>query len=476
MALRILCIDCEPETVAGLKGSGLIAVAAELGYRSGKRRFGTPPHEYDLMVCDLRKPACFDSQDWGPGRNDNFHCKLVDTLSDQAYLRNGELRYKHTIIQEGQLPAIIPGTFGPGNVLQAISDGGVPFFLLLNDEWVKRVAYWFPNFFNLSWHFRRTVATQIKIDPILSDRIAGLGTTIKISLPLRNAIADRPKGRTGASYSSLTSFPLVTNAVKDVFGQVVSVGSGNIWLLPPFEDSVLAICSIASNLSSFKEPITTRLSGGAVIPVPTTFEASGQAQKATASASSATYASVGVKAPAPGADSDSRTVFVVHGRDERLRTGIFDFLRSLDLRPLEWTEAIKLTGKASPYVGEILDAAFSNARAVVVLFTPDDEARLRVELRAATDPSYETNLTPQARPNVLFEAGMAMGRDPDHTIFVQIGESRPFSDIAGRHTIRMDNSTSKRQDLALRLREAGCNVNLEGTDWHKAGDLSTTNK
>ena len=74
---------------------------------------------------------------------------------------------------------------------------------------------------------------------------------------------------------------------------------------------------------------------------------------------------------------NTREVFVVHGRNDKARIGLFDFLRAIDLRPLEWSDAIALTGKGSPYVGEVLDAAFSNAHAVVVLFTPDDEVRLK---------------------------------------------------------------------------------------------------
>ena len=30
---------------------------------------------------------------------------------------------------------------------------------------------------------------------------------------------------------------------------------------------------------------------------------------------------------------DTRDVFVIHGRDERLRVGMFNFLKSLDLHP-----------------------------------------------------------------------------------------------------------------------------------------------
>jgi len=169
--------------------------------------------------------------------------------------------------------------------------------------------------------------------------------------------------------------------------------------------------------------------------------------------------------------SNQRDVFVIHGRDERLRAGLFEFLRSIGLNPMEWTQLIDLTDKAAPYVGEVLDAAFLRAQAVVVLFSPDDLVRLRPELCAPHEPDHETMPSFQARPNVLFEAGMAMARHPDRTVLIEIGALRPFSDIGGRHTIRMDNSPKKRQELALRLQKAGCSVSLIGTDWHTAGDM-----
>lgn len=169
--------------------------------------------------------------------------------------------------------------------------------------------------------------------------------------------------------------------------------------------------------------------------------------------------------------SRERAVLVVYGRNDMARRAMFEFLRALDLRPIEWSEATRLTRQGSPYVGTILNAAFEMARAVVVLFTPDDEARLRPEWHSTNDEPHETTLTGQARPNVLFEAGMAMGRDEKSTILVELGELRPFSDIGGRHVVRLDDSTQRRQDLAQRLRVAGCRVNLDGTDWHNAGDF-----
>ena len=161
---------------------------------------------------------------------------------------------------------------------------------------------------------------------------------------------------------------------------------------------------------------------------------------------------------------DPRAVFVVHGRNETARNQMFAFLRSIGLKPIEWSQAVQMTGKAAPYIGEVLDVAFAAAQAVVVLLTPDDIAYLRPEY-GVPEGDPESNPTGQARPNVLFEAGIATGRDSDRTILVQLGEVRPFSDIAGKHLIRLDDSSTKRKELAQRLQTAGCPVDLSGDDW-----------
>jgi len=73
----------------------------------------------------------------------------------------------------------------------------------------------------------------------------------------------------------------------------------------------------------------------------------------------------------------NRSVFVVHGRNETLRRALFEFLRSIDLAPMEWTRAVELTGVGSPYIGQVLDAAFERAQSIVVLQTPDEIAYLQ---------------------------------------------------------------------------------------------------
>ena len=63
--------------------------------------------------------------------------------------------------------------------------------------------------------------------------------------------------------------------------------------------------------------------------------------------------------------SKPQKVFVVHGRDDLLRSSIFDFLSSIRLKPLKFIEAIELTGQSSPYIAQILESAFENAQAIV---------------------------------------------------------------------------------------------------------------
>lgn len=171
------------------------------------------------------------------------------------------------------------------------------------------------------------------------------------------------------------------------------------------------------------------------------------------------------------ATPDPRKVFVVHGRNLKASGAMFDFLRALDLEPIEWREAIKMTGKGTPYVGEVLDVAFAHAQAIVVVFTGDDLAQLDPRL---THPGEkDKDVRAQPRPNVLFEAGMALGRNPDRTIIVEVGAVASFSDIHGRHTVRMDGSAETRRDLATRLKTAQCSVrDQDRDDWLRAGDFA----
>lgn len=166
-----------------------------------------------------------------------------------------------------------------------------------------------------------------------------------------------------------------------------------------------------------------------------------------------------------------RTVMVVYGRDGAAKKAMFDFLESLDLKPMSWTQGISQTKIANPTVRQIVDALFAKAVAVVVLLTPDDEARLKSDFHKKNEPAHETQLSGQARPNVLFEAGMAISSHPDQTVMTQIGDVKPFTDIGGIHITHLDNSIETRRELAAKLINAKCQVDMDNDKWRDAGNF-----
>ena len=156
---------------------------------------------------------------------------------------------------------------------------------------------------------------------------------------------------------------------------------------------------------------------------------------------------------------DQRKVMVIYGQDSDAARALFDWLRAVGLRPQEWGQLVQDTGDASPFIGQVLEKAFIEAQAVVALFTPDEHVRLRSELSGAVQ-----EWRVQARPNVLFEAGMAFATHPRRTLLVVLGSQELPSDLAGRHYVRLGTVESL-QDLAQRLDRAGCPVDLSGSDW-----------
>jgi predicted nucleotide-binding protein len=162
---------------------------------------------------------------------------------------------------------------------------------------------------------------------------------------------------------------------------------------------------------------------------------------------------------------DPRTVFIVHGRDLEAKSAVTHFLRDLDLHPVEWDEMVQATGQSMPYTGYVISLAFKSVHAVVVLLTPDDLACLHEDLLRTDDKDWERHPTGQARPNVLFETGMALATHPDRTLIIEFGSMRPFSDVDGRNTVRFTPVAATLNALAMRLQTAGCPVNTSGTSW-----------
>ena len=147
--MNILCIDTEPETVQTIEAEGHVVTQGEFGFRTGRRNMPHPPHEYDLIICDLRQPACFDRTHWGPGKNDNYQCTIEKELKDIHYQTEQGAKPVYEIIHEGQIPRAPVGSFEPIDIFNAVRVAGVPLILFLNKEWIRHIAIKSPNFCNI---------------------------------------------------------------------------------------------------------------------------------------------------------------------------------------------------------------------------------------------------------------------------------------------------------------------------------------
>jgi predicted nucleotide-binding protein len=171
---------------------------------------------------------------------------------------------------------------------------------------------------------------------------------------------------------------------------------------------------------------------------------------------------------------NNNSIFVVHGRDIQLNTDMFAFLRALGLNPLEWSQAIKGARGANPHVDDVIYDAMEKVQGVLVMFSPDEEARLKAQFCNTLDKKKGIHkLDGQARPNVIFEAGLALGAHSKKTLLVQVGDVRDISDIAGKHLVHLSNSAASRKELAQRLKtKLKFKVDTTGTDWLTIGNFA----
>jgi predicted nucleotide-binding protein len=152
--------------------------------------------------------------------------------------------------------------------------------------------------------------------------------------------------------------------------------------------------------------------------------------------------------------SDTKVVMVIYGHDTEANQALFTWLERIGLQPKEWSQLVGRTGSASPYIGEVLERAFKDAQAVVAFFTPDERV-------TAMDGSMRR----QARPNVFIEAGMALVTHPERTVLITLGHPDLPSDLAGRHYVQLNGTTGPLNEIASRLKTAGCEVDRDGNRW-----------
>jgi predicted nucleotide-binding protein len=185
---------------------------------------------------------------------------------------------------------------------------------------------------------------------------------------------------------------------------------------------------------------------------------------------------VGVRRGRMVARTKENTVFVVHGRDAKLRDSMYELLGALGLRPQEWGHAIRAArGRGgNPYINDAVTKIMEQAQAIVVMLSPDDEVRLNPQFVGRNERGVEGKLRGQARPNVIFETGIAIGTHHRKTVIVQVGDVKPFTDMSGMHILHLTGSDQSRHDFANRLEDLDCKIDRAGDHWLRAGDFTPT--
>ena len=158
-------------------------------------------------------------------------------------------------------------------------------------------------------------------------------------------------------------------------------------------------------------------------------------------------------------------VFTIGGSSEKTKKALSNFLLSLGLQSMEWSEALSLTGSMDADDAEVIRRSLELCQAAVIILTNDRDT---VSLQGD-----ESGLAviPRTELNALFAAGLAAGINRHRTVVVGLGNTEPFRDLPGLHMTRLDNSIDKRKELMDRLKIAGCEVKTRGKAWHISGDF-----
>src|SRR5438552_3530326 len=118
---RVLCIDTEPTTIAAIESDGHEVQVGQAGYRTGQSRQSHPPHEFDAIVCDLKKPGCFDRNWWGPGKNHNMSVRLVTDLTLKDNHGKGVSKNPRFVLIRSDYLKPPMHHFAPEDVLNAVN-------------------------------------------------------------------------------------------------------------------------------------------------------------------------------------------------------------------------------------------------------------------------------------------------------------------------------------------------------------------
>jgi predicted nucleotide-binding protein len=165
---------------------------------------------------------------------------------------------------------------------------------------------------------------------------------------------------------------------------------------------------------------------------------------------------------------DDKKVFVIHGRNLEARKEMGIYLRALGLEPINFDDLRASLG-GTPTIAEIVMAGMEQAKGVVALFTADEYAALRPDLRHGE--SGEAVERWQSRPNVLIEAGIAFGIDRKRVVLVKLGKVSLPSDFGGIHALSPTNDTKGHRNTLRNTLKAITGAVSDGSDWMAHGDF-----
>ena len=145
--------------------------------------------------------------------------------------------------------------------------------------------------------------------------------------------------------------------------------------------------------------------------------------------------------------SNSRKVFIVHGRDHGIRDRVARFLEKLDLSPVVLDEVASKGRTIHQKLRENSTVAFA-----VELFTPDDKGG------PADDSSP---LKPRARQNVVYELGFFSASLGDSRVCVLYSDGVEIpSDLNGVLYVLLDEHGAWRTNLAREISAAEIEINM----------------
>jgi predicted nucleotide-binding protein len=145
--------------------------------------------------------------------------------------------------------------------------------------------------------------------------------------------------------------------------------------------------------------------------------------------------------------TNKNDVFIVHGRNDGIKSEVTAFLYKMKLKPIILHEQPN-QGKT---VIEKLEK-YGDVGAAVILFSSDDLGKYN------GDNEYE----PRARQNVIFEAGYFIGRlGRENTIILYEDGLRIPTDLGGYIYISLDEHKRWQVELAKDLKAGGLDIDLD---------------